>query len=535
MIRINNIRLELNYSDKDILKKASKELRVDEKAIKHISLFRRSIDARRKNDVHFLTSLDVTLNLDENKVISKSKSNKAKITEPYEYKLNNIIIPAQRPVIVGFGPAGMFSGLILAMVGARPIIIERGADCDTRIKDVNSFIKTGILNTSSNIQFGEGGAGTFSDGKLNTGTKDSRARKVLIEFVNHGAPEEILYNAKPHIGTDNLRYVVKNIREHIIKLGGEVYFNTEFTGYKTKDNKITSAVIKKNGYESIIETDNIILAIGHSSRDTFKMLYNNNIIMEQKPFSVGARIEHLRENIDKSQFGKFAGNERLGSASYKLNVRTANGRGVYTFCMCPGGEVVPATSEENMVCTNGMSYFDRNADNSNSALLVGVNPEDYKSSHPLAGIEFQREIEKAAYKFGGGDYKAPVQRVGDFLKHKISTSFGEVIPSYKRGYEFSEMDSILPDFVTNSMREAIVKMNRYLDGFSSFDALLTGAETRSSSPVRIVRDKDTLQSVSLNGLYPCGEGVGYAGGIISAAVDGIKCAEKVLTQESARD
>jgi uncharacterized FAD-dependent dehydrogenase len=257
--------------------------------------------------------------------------------------------------------------------------------------------------------------------------------------------------------------------------------------------------------------------------------------MEQKPFSVGARIEHLRENIDKSQFGKFAGNERLGSASYKLNVRTENGRGVYTFCMCPGGEVVPATSEENMVCTNGMSYFDRNADNSNSALLVGVNPEDYKSSHPLAGIEFQREIEKAAYKFGGGDYKAPVQRVGDFLNHKISTSFGEVIPSYKRGYEFSEMDSILPDFVTNSMREAIVKMNRYLDGFSSFDALLTGAETRSSSPVRIIRNKDTLQSVSVEGLYPCGEGAGYAGGIISAAVDGIKCAEKVLKQESARD
>lgn len=528
MIRITNIRLPLDYDDKTIKRKISKELRIDEKNIEKFSLFRRSIDARHKNDVHFKTSIDVFLKTNENKVLSKSKSNKSRICEPYNYELPKTAKLNFRPVVIGFGPAGMFAGLILAMVGAEPIIIEQGADCDKRVEDVNNFIKTGVLNTFSNIQFGEGGAGTFSDGKLNTGTKDSRARKVLIEFVNHGAPEEILYNAKPHIGTDNLRYVVKNIREHIIKLGGEVRFNTKFIGYKTKNNIIKEAVISKDGKEDIIETDNIILAIGHSSRDTLEMLYNSDIIMEQKPVSVGARIEHLREKIDKSQFGDFAGHKRLGSAPYKLNVKTKNGRGAYTFCMCPGGEVVPAASEEGMICTNGMSDFSRNAVNSNSALLIGVNPEDYRSSHPLAGIEFQREIERKAFEHVNGGYKAPVQRVGDFLNNTNTSSLGEVIPSYKRGYEFCEMDRFLPGYVTKSMREAIIVMNKYLEGFSHPDAVLTGPETRSSSPVRILRDRESLESVSVKGLYPCGEGAGYAGGIVSAAVDGIKCAEKIL-------
>lgn len=529
MIRINNIRLPLDYTNSTLKKKAAKELRVSENAIEKVSLFRRSIDARHKNDIHFTAAVDVILKVNENNVISKSKSNKAVITKPYEYKIPENKKLNYRPVIVGFGPAGMFSGLILAEAGTRPIIIERGSDCDSRIDDINSFIKTGVLNTESNIQFGEGGAGTFSDGKLNTGTKDSRARKVLIEFVNHGAPEEILYNAKPHIGTDNLRYVIKNIRKHIINLGGEVHFNTKFVGYKSKNNKITAAVIKKSGSESIIETDNIILAIGHSSRDTLEYLYNRNIIMEQKPFSVGARIEHLREKTDKSMYGELAGDERLGAAPYKLNVHTKNGRGAYTFCMCPGGEVVPASSEYGMVCTNGMSEFNRSAVNSNSALLVSVYPGDFKGTTPLAGIEYQRKIEKAAFKYGGGEYKAPVQRVEDFLNNNKSSALGEVIPSYRRGYEFSKMDLFLPEYVTESMREAIVTMNKYLNGFSHPDAVLTGAETRSSSPVRILRNKETMQSVSVEGLYPCGEGAGYAGGIVSAAVDGIKCAEKILT------
>lgn len=529
MIRINSLRLPLDYNDNTLKKKAAKELRVSENAIERVSLFRRSIDARNKNDIHYTAAVDVYLKVNENSVISKSKSNKAHITKPFEYQIPESKNLNYRPVIIGFGPAGMFAGLILAEAGANPIIIERGSDCDTRVEDINSFIKTGILNTESNIQFGEGGAGTFSDGKLNTGTKDFRARKVLIEFVNHGAPEEILYNAKPHIGTDNLRYVVKNIRKHIIKLGGEVHFNTKFVGYKAKNNKITAAVINKNGSESLIETDNIILAIGHSSRDTLKLLYESDIIMEQKPFSVGARIEHLREKIDNSMYGEYAGDERLGSAPYKLSVHTKNGRGAYTFCMCPGGEVMPASSEEGMVCTNGMSEFSRRAVNSNSALLVSVYPEDFNDSSPLSGIEYQRKIEKAAFKLGCGEYKAPVQRVEDFLKNNKTSALGEVIPSYKRGYEFSKMDSFLPDYVTESMREAIITMNKYLDGFSHPDAILTGAETRSSSPVRILRNKDNLQSVSLEGLYPCGEGAGYAGGIVSAAVDGIKCAEKILT------
>ena len=528
MIRINNIRLPIDYDESTIKKKISKELRIEEKSIEKFSLFRRSIDARKKNDIHFNATIDVCLTTNENKAVSKAKSKNINLAKPYEYVLPECKKLNQRPVVVGFGPAGMFAGLILAMAGAKPIIIEQGSECDQRIKDIENFIKTGVLNTSSNIQFGEGGAGTFSDGKLNTGTKDIRARKVLIEFFNHGAPEEILYNAKPHIGTDNLRYVIKNIRKHIIKLGGEVRFNTKFIGLITKDNEVKGVKTYKNNNESIIESDNVILSIGHSSRDTLEMLYNSKILMEQKPFSLGARIEHLRERIDKSQFGEFAGNERIGSAPYKLNVQTKNGRGAYTFCMCPGGVVVPAASEEKMVCTNGMSYFNRDAVNSNSALLVSVNPNDYKSDNPLAGIELQREIERKAYNYGGGDFKAPIQRVEDFLKKRKTTALGEVIPSYERGYSFAEIDNILPDYITESMREAIVKMNNYLDGFSSPDAVLTAAETRSSSPVRILRDKESLQSVSIKGLYPCGEGAGYAGGIVSAAVDGIKCAEKIL-------
>ena len=532
MIRITGIRLPLDYSDQTIRKKVCRELRIDNNSIKEISLFRRSIDARKKNDVHFTATVDVLTNVNENSVLSRAKNKKASIAKPYEYEIPRHKRLNNRPVIVGFGPAGMFAGLILALAGERPIIVERGEDCDSRVAQIKRFIERGKLNKESNIQFGEGGAGTFSDGKLNTGTKDIRARKVLIEFVNHGAPDEILYNAKPHIGTDKLRNVIKNIRNHIIELGGEVNFNTKLISYTEKEGRITSATVSNGNIKRIIETDSLILAIGHSSRDTLEMLYNNNIFLEQKPFSVGARIEHLREDIDRAQFGDFAGNNRLGAASYKMNVQTSNGRGAYTFCMCPGGVVVPAASEENMVCTNGMSEFSRNEENSNAALLVSVNPDDFGSAHPLAGIEYQRKIEKAAYIHGGGDYKAPVQRVEDFLNDKKTASFGSVMPSYGRGTEFAKLCDILPDYVCGSMKEAITGMERYLKGFSNRDALLTAAETRSSSPVRITRNPETLESVSLKGLYPCGEGAGYAGGIVSAAVDGIKCAEKVLISQS---
>ena len=527
MIRINNIKLKLDYTDSDIERAVIKELRVDKKAIDNISLFRRSVDARHKNDVHFIATLDVKLNTNENSALSKCKSKNAVITDEYKY-----IIPykndlKQRPVVVGFGPAGMFCALILAQSGQRPIVIERGDKVENREKKVSALWNNSVLDTSSNVQFGEGGAGTFSDGKLNTGTKDSRSRNVLLEFVKHGAPQEILYNAKPHIGTDKLKGTVKNIREDIIRLGGEVRFNTKLTKINQKNGFVTSVEVEYNSSREIIETDNVVLAIGHSARDTFSMIKSMNLFMEQKPFAIGARIEHLRENIDKAQYGHFHTHKRLGAADYKMNIKSKNGRGVFTFCMCPGGMVVAAQSEDETVVTNGMSNFSRNEINSNAALLVNVYPSDFMSDDVLAGVEFQRKIEKAAYLCGGGDYKAPVQRVGDFLSKTKSTRLGEVIPSYKPGYNFSNVDSYLPSYVADSMREGIIAMDRKLKGFANSDAILTGAETRSSSPVRIKRD-DTLQSVSLKGLYPCGEGAGYAGGIISAAVDGIRCAEQIL-------
>ena len=525
MIRINNIHLPLNYDDNSIRKKISKELRIEEKSIKSCTLFRRSIDARKKDNIFFLATVDVELYCNENKIIKKCKN--AVEATPYNYEIKdwkgNI-----SPVIVGMGPAGLFAGLILAQSGAKPIIIERGRDVDSRTADVNKFWTTGILDTSSNVQFGEGGAGTFSDGKLNTGTKDSRQRKVLCEFVNHGAPNEILYNAKPHIGTDKLKITVKNIREKIISLDGKVMFETKLIGINIENNTVKSAIVENNGKTEIIETDSIILAIGHSARDTFEMLYNKNIPIEAKVFSVGARIEHLREKIDKTQYGKFTGNEILGASSYKMNVHLNNGRGVYTFCMCPGGKVVNASSEENRLVTNGMSEFARNENNSNSALLVGVNPNDFGSNNPLAGMYFQRKLEENAFRAGGGNYNAPVQKVGDFLNGKKTTSLGEVTPSIGPDYTLTDITQIYPTEIAESMKQGILSMGKKLKGFDDSDAVLTAVETRSSSPIRILRNNDTLQSIAINGLYPCGEGAGYAGGIISAAVDGIKCAEKII-------
>lgn len=526
MIRLSNVSLPLDYNDEIISNKVCKELNISKSNIENISIFKRSIDARKKDNIQFIFTFDVNVNVNENSVINRSRSNNVTIATPYEYNVPQCKKLNKRPLIVGFGPCGMFAGLILAKAGAQPIIIEQGFDVDTRARDIDQFNLTGKLKVNSNIQFGEGGAGTFSDGKLNTGTKDVRARTVLMEFVKHGAPEEILYNAKPHIGTDYLKTVVKNIRKEIISLGGQIQFNTKLDEIKINDNKIIGAYVINNNKRDFIETDKIILAIGHSSRQTFQMLYEKNIFVEQKPFSVGARIEHLKENIDKSQYGKFANHKNLGSAPYKLSTHLDNGRGVYTFCMCPGGEVVAATSEENMVCTNGMSEFARNKTNSNSALLVSVNTNDFGSEHPLAGIEFQRNIERKAFECSE-NYKALVQRVDDFLNNKKSTFFGSVKASYNRGTTFEKMDNFLPDFVTNSMRKALPELNKRLKGFCDGDAILTGPETRSSSPVRITRNEN-MQSISVMGLYPCGEGAGYAGGIVSAAVDGIKCAEQIL-------
>ena len=525
MIRVNNLHIPINYDDNTIKNKVCRELRIDKGAVKSVSLFRRSIDARKKDNIYFLCSVDVELSINENAVLKKAKN--AVTVKPYEYKVDKWNGGAS-PVVVGMGPAGLFAALILAQSGAKPIVLERGKDVDSRTEDVSKFWTDGMLNVKSNVQFGEGGAGTFSDGKLNTGTKDTRQRKVLEEFVNHGAPEEILYNAKPHIGTDKLKITVKNIREKIISLGGTVIFEAQMTDFFSKDGIISEVEYEKDGKKERIETDSVILAVGHSARDTFELLNDKNLPIEAKPFSVGARIEHRREAIDKSQYGKFAGNRNLGAASYKMNVRTKNGRGAYTFCMCPGGKVVNASSEDGMLCTNGMSEFARAEENSNAALLVGVSPDDYGSDSPLAGMYYQRRLEAAAFKLGGENYSAPVQRVEDFIKNRKSTSLGEVMPSILPNFTLCDLNEILPEYISASMKEAITDMSRKLRDFDNPDAVLTGLETRSSSPVRILRSTDTLQSAGTSGLYPCGEGAGYAGGIISAAVDGIKCAEKII-------
>ena len=525
MIRLNNINIPLEYNDAVLRKAAAKELRVEPKAIKTVSLFRRSVDARKKAQLHFTCTLDVEVAADENNLLRKAK-NAVKVT-PYRYEAPKWTGGAS-PVVVGFGPAGMFAALVLAQSGAKPIVVERGRDVDARTADVQRFWTSGQLDETSNVQFGEGGAGTFSDGKLNTGTKDSRQRKVLEEFVSHGAPEEILYNAKPHIGTDKLKITVKNIRREIISLGGKVLFKTKLTGYEVKNDRVCAAVVESGGKTETIETDSVILAIGHSARDTFEMLADKRLPIEPKPFSVGARIEHRREMIDKAQYGSFAGHKALGAAPYKMNVHTANGRGAYTFCMCPGGAVVNASSESGRLCTNGMSEFARDKENSNAALLVSVTPDDYGNDSPLAGMYFQRELEEKAFRLGGGTYAAPVQRVEDFLQNRASAHFGDVVPSIGPDAVPSDLNNILPDYVCDSMKQAITEMGRRLRGFDCPDAVLTGTETRSSSPIRILRDPETLRSIAVKGLYPCGEGAGYAGGIISAAVDGIKCAEAVI-------
>lgn len=529
MIRLNNVKIPLDYDDNTIKTAAARELRTDSSTIGSVSLFRRSVDARKKDNIFFLCSLDISINGSEDKLLKKAK-NASKI-KPYEYNVPRWKGSAS-PVVVGFGPAGMFAALILAQSGAKPIVLERGRDVDSRTADVNAFWMGGALNSESNVQFGEGGAGTFSDGKLNTGTKDNRQRKVLEEFVAHGAPGEILFNAKPHIGTDKLKTTVKSLREDIISLGGTVMFETKLTGFETSGGKICAVIAESRGKKERIETDSVILAIGHSARDTFEMLNDKKLPMEAKPFSVGTRIEHLREKIDRAQYGRFAGHKNLGAAPYKMNVTSSGGRGVYTFCMCPGGKVVNASSEESRLVTNGMSEFARDSVNSNAALLVGVSPEDFADDTPLAGMYYQRDLEEKAFRLGGGDYTAPVQRVEDFINDRTSSGIGEVTPSISPGYSLQNLNRVLPEYVSSGMKQAIVEMGKKLRDFDDGDAILTGVETRSSSPVRILRSSDTLQSLAVSGLYPCGEGAGYAGGIISAAVDGIKCAEKIIEKST---
>ena len=519
MIRINNIKIKENLEEEEIFKIVLKKEKLDKNDIKQISIHKKSIDARKKDDIHYNYSVNIILK-DKNK---ENKYVKVKETEGIFININKNEKNNKRPIIIGTGPAGMFAALTFIKYGIKPIIIEQGKKVDDRVKDINKFIETRHLNEISNIQFGEGGAGTFSDGKLNTGGNNPYIKHVLEMFVKFGAPKEILYDSKPHIGTDILVKVVKKIRGYIIAKGGEFLFEEKVIDFKIEENKIKSVVTSK-GNEYI--TDNLILAIGNSARDTFKKIYEKGVNLKAKEFAVGLRIEHLQSKINKSQYGenlKF----KLPNAEYKLVKHLSNNRVCYSFCMCPGGEVVAATSKENMVVVNGMSKYARNETNSNSAIVINITTKDFDSSNPLNGIKFQEELEHKAYILGGSNYSAPIQRVEDFLLNRKTEKLGEVKPSYKPDTTLSNLNEIFPKFINDSLKEGLLQMEKSIKGFSDNDAVLTGVETRTSSPIQITRDKESLMS-NIEGLYPCGEGAGYAGGIMTSAIDGIKCALKII-------
>jgi len=513
VIRISNVKMGLDEQPIDAV---VKHLKCSKAEIGQIITIKKSVDAREKDDVRFVCTFDV----------DTKRSFKNAVPAPARERWT--VVPDEKtpehpPVVVGLGPCGLFAALTLAKRGLKPIVLERGKDVVSRARDVDSFFRGGAFTPHSNVQFGEGGAGAFSDGKLTTGIKDVRLRYVLETLAEFGAPEEILWEAKPHVGTDRLPKAVAGIRNEIIRLGGEVRFETQLTGIITEAGAVRAAVTDKG----TIETNAIVLAIGHSARDTFEMLNALAIPMERKPFSIGARIEHRQSWLNTAQYGRFATHPALGAADYKLNTVAPDGRGVYTFCMCPGGTVIAATGESDMVVTNGMSRYRRDGENCNSALLVDVHTDDFpESDGVLAGMKFQREWEHAAFMLGEGTYKAPAQLSGDFVAGVKSTGAGGVNPSYLPGVVWSDLSKCLPRFAVDGMRFAIRDFDRRIRGFAQRDAVLTGVETRSSSPVRIIRDRETFES-ALKGLYPCGEGAGYAGGISSAAVDGIKTAEKV--------
>lgn len=520
MIVINNLKLRPGEREETLKKLAAKALNLKPEKFTSFCIYKKSLDARRKTDIHYVYSVGVTVDGDERVVAAGCKQ--ALVRPEFSYQIPRRS-SEKRPVIVGFGPGGMFAALLLTQAGLRPIVLERGGDVHSRQKAVERFRKEGVLDTENNVQFGEGGAGTFSDGKLNTNTHDPRIGWVLRQFVAHGAKESIVYDAKPHIGTDVLVDVVANIRKSVLAGGGEVRFGAKVTDLRLEQGRVTGVVV--NG-EELIETDDVILAIGHSARDTFRKLCDLGVEMTQKAFSMGVRIEHLQQELDIAQYGMPRG-KHLPPVSYNLNVHLPDGSSAYTFCMCPGGYVFAAASEEGGVCTNGMSYSGRSGSNSNAALLVTLLPEDFPSTDVLSGMEWQREIEQAAYAYGEPGYAAPCQLVGDFLNDQPSTGPRSIKPTYEPGVIYGDLRQVLPQRITRVLAQAIPALGRKLPGFDHPDAVLTGPETRSSSPVRIVRGED-CQSVNVRGLYPCGEGAGYAGGITSAAVDGVRCAEAIL-------
>ena len=569
LIHASNIPLSLDaaLSGKESLlkKEIARALGVKAPVVRGARLLKRSVDARKKASVHFVATYEV--DLEGSPKLRPAKGVNVSDPKPYpalDIKQVGSAFEASgqpRPVVVGTGPAGLFCALYLARAGMRPLVVERGSSVEDRVAAIEAFNAGGALDVSTNIQFGEGGAGTFSDGKLNTGTKSPHIRHVLEQFVAAGAPEEILWQAKPHIGTDRLIDVVRNLRLAIIEAGGEVRFNTlmeniELDESGTRVSAVSLRMLKTGQLESV-PANRVVLACGHSARDTFRMVHDAGFAMERKPFAVGVRIEHPQALINRSQYGPAHEHPALGAADYKLAVHTKAGRGVYTFCMCPGGEVVAAASEEGGVCVNGMSRFARDGENANSALLVGVEPTDFPGDDVLAGVEFQRALERAAFDLGGGTYSAPAQTLGDFLSgegkraasiegapsrtRKASDGSSLVRPTYPRGVAWRDLHQCLPEFVTEAMEEALPLLDRKLAGFAHPEAVMTAVEARSSSPVRIVRDdaframlgsSSAVGSRAASGLYPCGEGAGYAGGITSAAVDGLRVAEAIVAEFS---
>ena len=520
MLRVDNLKLRPEESEALLPQKAAAALHIKAAAITGLRILRKSVDARETPMLVYSVAVAVK---NEMRCRGKGISPYAPIIYRLPHAVKTPVLP---PVVVGMGPGGLFAALVLARCGCKPIVLERGEPVEQRQRTVERFWRSGALNTESNVQFGEGGAGAFSDGKLNTGTKDVRHRFILEQMVRCGAPESILYDARPHAGTDKLHLMLQNLRRELSELGADLRFGHKLTDIIVKDGSLTALTVTAGGETYTLPCRQCILALGHSSRDTVEMLYDRGVHMEQKAFAMGVRIEHSQRDLDVQQYGEFAGHPALPVSTYKLACHLPNGRSAFSFCVCPGGQVVAAASEKNRLVTNGMSAYARDGENINGALLVNIMPDDFGSSHPLAGIELQRRLEEAAFRQGGSSYKAPCQRVADFLAGRPSIGPGAIVPSYRPGVVWGDLHDCLPDFMVETLELALPVLDRKLPGYAAPDALLTAVESRSSAPVRIPRD-ETYQC-NIRGLYPCGEGAGYAGGILSAAADGMRCAEQMI-------